>query len=180
MVQTINNHLVINNIYNQMKKRVINLIIIEDDFEVSNKLVEKLLKNYGALVNIRAFNNSEIALEKINIHTDLIIIDTDESEERLKKLEHTIGIVNPKIEILKISSFEDLGFAIDTFIEGVPVENDRKDNAMNRILSGINYVILFPVNFIVREFAVSKYIALFIMTFLTMAIAVVLVMKFVV
>ena len=89
-----------------------------------------------------------------------------------------IKAINPKTEVIMLSSNDDLGLAIESYKKGAIDYVVKGPTAWTRITRQINRIVTAPIRMIVREFGVSKFRAIFLMTFLTMGIVVAAVLYF--
>ena len=77
-----------------------------------------------------------------------------------------------------LSSNEDVGLAIESFKEGAADYIVKGPSAWRKLTDIVNNVFTAPIRMMVREFGVSKYTAIFLLTFITMGIVVALVLNF--
>lgn len=156
-----------------MENEIINLFIIDDD-EFSSKILKKHLNDkFGESINVSTFSSGRSALEKIDHLTTIVILDYYLDGENGNDILKAIKENNPKTEVIMLSSNEDVTIVIESFRKGATdyvVKGEKSSKKITRIIYDI---VAYPVRFIVREFGVSKYLAIFLLTFLTMGIAVV-------
>ncbi|MDP1743951.1 MAG: hypothetical protein Q8L90_00125, partial [Bacteroidota bacterium] len=75
-------------------------------------------------------------------------------------------------EVIMLSNNEDIGLAIETFRAGAKDYVIKGQGSWKKITSLVNLIITEPIRIMVREFGVSKFTAIFLMTFITMGLAV--------
>jgi len=80
----------------------------------------------------------------------------------------TIKSRNPKTEVIMLSGSEDMAVAIDSFRMGAKDYVIKGGNSWNKLTKIVNRIITEPIRIMVREFGVSKYMAIFLLTFVTM------------
>jgi DNA-binding NtrC family response regulator len=161
-----------------MESKKFELFIVDDDQVMAKSLEEHIFKKFGNLFNVSVFNSGALALQKINASTEMVILDYELKGENGNEVLKAIKFKNPKTEVVMLTSNEDISVALESFRKGATDYVIKNDRAWRKITSIIFKVILYPVNFIVREFGVNKYLAIFLMVFLTMGFLVFYIMKF--
>ena len=109
-------------------------------------------------------------------NTDLVILDYFlDGKNGLDVLKELKGI-NPKTEVVMLSIKSDIDLVIETLKNGAKDYAVKGPSSRSRLTGLINQIVTAPIRMIVREFGVSKLLAIFFMTFITMAIVVKLVL----
>ncbi len=155
-----------------MEMQGLNLFIVDD-----NKLMVTGLKNYlqnrfGVSIRISTFMNGESCLEKVDKETHIVILDYFMEGKNGLEILKSIKAINPKTEVIMLSGNEDMALAVETFRAGAKDYVVKGTGSLNKIFKIVNYIITEPIRIMVREFGVSKYMAIFLLTFLTMGLAV--------
>lgn len=155
-----------------METQGINLFIVDD-----NKLMVKGLKNYlqnrfGVSIRISTFMDGESCLKEVNKDTHIVILDYFLGDENGLDILKSIKAINPKTEVIMLSGNEDMALAVETFRAGAKDYVVKGSGSLNKVFKIVNYIITEPIRIMVREFGVSKYMAIFLLTFLTMGLAV--------
>lgn len=161
-----------------MKNTGLNLFIIDDDSSMAIGLQHFLNKRYGLDLNITVFNSGQAALEKINSTTNVVILDYNLKGENGNEVLKTIKAINPKTEIIMLTSNEVISMAIEAFRKGatdVVIKGNYK--AWKRVSLILHKIIIYPVQIMVKEFGVSKYVAIFLLVFIVMGLTVLLILK---
>src|SRR4051812_4884795 len=101
----------------------LNIFIVDD-----NKLMDILLKQYlerkfGPNINISVFYDGESCLAKVDKNTNIVILDyfLDSINKYAKnglEILRSIKKINPKTEVIMLSSNEDKSLANESFREG--------------------------------------------------------------
>jgi len=155
------------------------IIIINSNNGIAEGLKKYLLKKFGGSMSISIFNTGYIALNKINNNTSIVILDNNLPGEKGSDLIIQIKIINPKTEVIMISSNEDVGKAIDAFRKGasnyVVMGNEK---AWKKISSIVLNIVMYPIKLLVQEFGVSKFVAIFLFTFVTVGLIAFFVLKY--
>ena len=71
-----------------------------------------------------------------------------------------------------LSSNESIVLAIESFREGARDFVIKKPGSWQKVTRLVNYIITEPIRYMVREFGVSKFVAIFLLTFVTMGVVV--------
>ena len=163
---------------NKMNTQKLNLFIVDD-----NKLMVTGLKNYlgtkfGSDINISTFYTGESVLKKVDQDTNIVILDYFLGEENGNDVLKAIKKINPKTEVIMLSRNEDIGVAIESFRKGATDYVVKGENSLTKISTLVYGIITYPIRMMVREWGVSRYFAIFIMTFLTMGVVVMLALRF--
>lgn len=154
-----------------------NLFIVEDNPLMAEGLRNFLEKKFGSELHISTFDNGENVLKAINSDTTIVLLDYDLKGERADQLLKAIKVINPKTEVIILSSNEDIGVAIDTFRKGANQFVVKGKNAQETISYQIFKIITFPAQYLVKEFGVNKFLAYFLLTFASVGIVVFIGMK---
>jgi response regulator RpfG family c-di-GMP phosphodiesterase len=157
---------------NKMKNHVINLFIVDDDVLSTTMLKHHLNEKFGTAINISTFTSGKSVLEKIDKYTSIVILDYYLEGENGNDVLKSIKEINPKTEVIMLSSNEDITIAIESFRKGATNYVIKGEKAEKKITHIIYDIIAYPIRFIVREFGVSKFLAIFLLTFFIMGIAV--------
>ena len=161
-----------------MNTQGFNIFIVDDDSLTLIGLRKYLEERFGNSLNISTFHKGESALKKIDENTSIVILDYYLENENGNDILQSIKKINPKTEVIMLSTNENMGIAIDSFRKGATDYVIKGDNGWKRVASRIYKIITYPLNMMVREFGVSKFMAIFLLTFLTMAIVVCLILRF--
>jgi DNA-binding NarL/FixJ family response regulator len=149
-----------------------NLFLLEDNLLSSNRIVDFLEKRFSNSLNISTFIDGENLLRKIDRYTAIVIIDYDLKGERAEVLLHEIKKINPKTEIIILSTDEDIGIAIDAFRSGIKSLIIKGEKAPRELFSVIYKILNYPVKILVEQFGINKILAIFIAYFLIIGIIV--------
>lgn len=166
-----------------MKTQSLNVFILNDDVMVAGKLRRYLKKRFGDRLNISLFFNGKSCLRMLNGQVHLVVLD-----DYLQETTHSgiPGITmlqkvkekDPNTEVVILSSDEDVATAIEAMKLGAKdyIKNDR--SAWQQILSIIDQTIQQPIRYLIAEFGVNVFMAVFFSTFVTMGIITYLALKY--
>jgi DNA-binding NarL/FixJ family response regulator len=155
-----------------METQGLNLFIVDDNKLMVNDLKQYLQNKFGQSVRVSTFYDGKSCLEMVDKKTDVVILDYFlEGESGLDVLK-SIKSINPKTEVIMLSSNEDMGLAIQTFREGAKDYVIKGNGARSKITGLLRLIITEPIRLMVREFGVSKFMATFLFTFVIMGIVV--------
>lgn len=155
-----------------MTKQGMNLFIVDDDKLVVSDLKIYLNYRFGNDLNISSFYDGESCLKKVDKDTDIVILDYSLNGENGVEILKKIKDINPKVEVIILTSHEDISLAIQSFRNGASDYVIKGDGALKKIKKIVYHIITEPIRIIIKEFGVSKYMAIFFLTFVTMGIAV--------
>lgn len=159
-----------------METSKINLFIVDDNRLMVSTLKQYLQNRFGTIMQISTFNDGESCLEKVDSDTQIVILDYHMNGKNGLDILKLIKAINPKTEVIMLSNNEDIGLAIETFRAGAKDYVIKGQGSWQKITSLVNHIITEPIRIMVREFGVSKFTAIFLMTFVTMGLAVFCVM----
>ncbi len=162
-----------------MEAQGLNLFIVDDNTSMVTGLKHYIQSRFGKGVNVSTFNSGEDCLEKVDKNTHIVILDYfmdgKNGLETLKEIKE----INPKTEVIMLSSNEDIGLRIESFKVGARDYVIKGPTSWKKLTMLVNHIITTPIRIIVREFGVSKFVAIFLMTFITMGLVVALVLSFI-
>lgn len=148
------------------------LFIIDDNQLLVADLRIYLENTFGESLTISTFNSGESALRKVDHETNIVILDYDLPGENGNEILKSIKQINPKTEVIMLTSNEDVKTAIDAFRNGATDFVIKGVKAEKKIGSLIYNILTYPIRILTREFGVSKYFAIFILTFVSVGICV--------
>ena len=110
-------------------------------------------------------------MKKVNEDTDIVILDYYLRDEKGTDVLANIKTINPKTKVIMFSSNEDAGAAIESYRKGASDYVLKGEKAWKNICRS-NKIIMYPIYIMVNKFSINKYLAVFLITFITMGIAV--------
>ncbi len=159
-----------------MEPQKINLFIVDDNKLMVADLKHYLQNRFGVSVNISTFENGETCLKKVDKDTNIVILDYFMEGKNGLEVLKLIKEVNPKTEVIMLSSNEDIALAINSFRHGAKDYVVKGQGSWKKITKLVNMIITEPIRLIVQEFGISKFAAIFLLTFVTMGAVVMLVL----
>lgn len=151
---------------------VINLFIVDDNRLMLTDLKNYLQNKFGNTLKISAFIDGETCLEKVDKDTNIVILDYFLDGRNGLEILKLIKAKNPKTEVIMFSCNEDVAVAIETFRAGAKDFVVKGHGSLKKIFKLVDYIITEPIRIMVREFGVTKYTAIFLLTFISMGIVV--------
>src|SRR6185312_8076625 len=121
---------------------------------------------------ISTFNDGESCLEQVNKDTHIVILDHFMKGKNGVEVLKSIKDINPNTEVIMLSNNTDMATAIESFRAGAVDYVVKGPTSWNRVTHLVGQIITAPIRLIVKEFGVSKFVAIFFLTFFTMAIVV--------
>lgn len=164
---------------NIMTTQGLNLFIVDDNLLSLTSLRDYLDIRFGKDLNISTFLSGAKALEKVDKNTGVVILDYDLKGENGNVVLQSIKKINPKTEVIMFSSNEEIGVAIDSLRKGASNYVVKDDTGRRKISNLVLNIITYPVRILVQEFGVTKFVAIFILTFVIMAVVVYLALKYI-
>lgn len=162
-----------------MNTQGLNLFIVDDNALVLSSLRNYLNGRFGKDLNISTFNSGANALQKVDKNTSVVILDYYLEGENGNEILQSIKKINPKTEVIMFSSNEEIGVAIDSFRKGATDYVIKGDNGWKKISHIVLDIITYPVRILVKEFRVTKFVAIFLLTFVVMGAVVYLALKYI-
>jgi DNA-binding NarL/FixJ family response regulator len=153
-----------------MTTQGLNLFIVDDNALVLTSLRSYLDQRFGKDINITTFLTGKHALAKVDANTGVVILDYYLEGENGNDVLQSIKKINPKTEVIIFSSNEEIGVAIDSFRKGASDYVIKGDKAWKKISHLVLNIITYPIRILVQEFKVTKFVAIFLLTFMSMAI----------
>jgi DNA-binding NtrC family response regulator len=160
--------------------KTINLSIIDQNKQLLSNLKHYLETKFGSSIKVSMFEDGETYLKSNNEQTQIVVLNPILRDKEGLEVLKSIKKINPKIEVIILSSDENISNAIELFRSGASdlVINGR--GSWKRIGQLVTHLVTAPIRILVREFKISKYMAIFLLTFCTMGIVVFLVMQFII
>jgi DNA-binding NarL/FixJ family response regulator len=146
-----------------MKAQGINIFLVDDNRLMVTDLKHFLSNRFGTDLNISVFNDGESCIAKIDEDTHIVILDYFLDGKNGLEVLKLIKEINPKTEVIMLSSNEDIVLAIDTFRNGATDYVIKGDGALKKISKLVYHIITEPIR---------KYMAIFLLTFVSMGVVV--------
>lgn len=152
-----------------MTTQGLNLFIVDDNPLVVTGLRNYLNQRFGTNITISTFTTGASALEQIDKNTGIVILDYYLENENGNDVLKSIKKINPKTEVIMLSSNEDIGVAIESFRNGATDYVVKGAKAWDKVISDVYKIITFPVRFIAKELKISKFLAMILLSFVFVA-----------
>lgn len=159
-----------------MNTQILNLFIVDDDKLLVSGLRIHLSKLFGYQINISTFYTGKSALSKLDKTTDIVILDYNLEGEDGNEILNAIKMKSPTTEVIMLSSNENMAIAIESFRKGASEYVFKGANSWSKIADLVERAIFFPVRVLVKELGVSRFVAMFILTFLAVGCVVLIVL----
>lgn len=135
-----------------MENQEINLFIVDDDKLLATSLKYYLQDRFGDDIKTTIFNDGESCLEKINKYTHIVILDYCMDGKNGLEILKLIKSINPKTEVIMLSSNEDMAIAIETFRSGAKDYVAKGVGSWEKITELLKTMIIKPIRIVVRGF----------------------------
>ena len=159
-----------------METQGLNLFIVDDNRSMVFALKHYLTNKFGGKLKITTFYDGESCLKNINEQTDVVILDYNLNGKNGNEILKEIKELNPRIEVIMLSSNENVETAVEAFRLGAKNYVVKNPNSWRKLNLLINTIFMQPMR-LLREFGVAKFINIFILTFITMGALVLLILK---
>jgi two-component system, NtrC family, response regulator AtoC len=157
-----------------METQGLNLFIVDDNKLMVSTLKDYLQNRFGLGIQISTFHDGESCIAKVDKETHIVILDYFMKGKNGLDTLKSIKAINPKTEVIMLSGNEDMALVIDSFRAGANDYVVKGAGAWKKISKTVSHIITAPIRLMVMEFGVSKYFAIFILTFVSMGLVVVL------
>ncbi len=162
-----------------MNSQRLNLFIVNDNPLVVTGLQDYLNDKFGGSLNISAFQSIESVIKMIKMDTDMVILDFVMKDHNADDVLKSIKEINSKTKVILLSSNQDVSMAIESFRNrdtDIVIKGEKAGRKIGYIVSE---AILFPYRIIVKRFGIDKYLAMFLLTFVTMGLVVYFALKYI-
>ncbi len=155
-----------------MQTQGLNLFIVDDNKIMVETMKQYLQSRFGRDINISTFNDGESCLAKVDKDTNIVILDYYMEGKNGLEVLKSIKVINPNTEVIMLSNNENMALAVETFRAGATDYVIKGVNSWGKISKLVNTIVTAPMRLLVDEFGVSKFMAIFLLTFVLMGIVV--------
>jgi DNA-binding NtrC family response regulator len=155
-----------------MKTQELNLYIVDDNKSMVLALEQFLKRQFGEKIRITPFFDGESCLKNINSDTDVVILDYFLGEKNGNEILRSIKEINPQTEVIMLSGNESIETAVESFRLGARNFVMKNEKAWSKISILLDTLVIKPMRYL-WEFRVTKFIAIFAVTFASMGAAVI-------
>ena len=155
-----------------MKTQKLNLFIVDKNKLASEELKKHLQNRFGAGISILTFTDGSKCLEEVENDTNIIILNHSPEDKSGLDLLKAIKTVNPLTEVIMLTEHADIALAVESYQAGAKSLVVKGPGSRNRITSLVTRIIQAPIKLIIRELGLSQRLAMFLMSFLTIGLIV--------
>jgi DNA-binding NarL/FixJ family response regulator len=155
-----------------METKKLNLFIVDDNQLVVADLRYYLGNRFGADIEISTFDNGEDCLALVDKDTHIVILDYYMEGKNGVEVLKSIKAINPETNVIMLSGNEDMAVAIESFRAGAKDFVLKGIGARSKVTMLIYQILTAPLRIMTREFGISRYLSIFLLTFATVGIAV--------
>jgi len=156
----------------------LNLFIVNNDPAIVTTLHNYLEKKFGPIFNVSVFNTGREALEKVDRSTQVVVLDNYLVGENGTDVRKSIKTKNPYARVIMYKSNEDAVHEINRYREITPVnKGEGPGGQWSRIGRPLHRIFTYPIHFLVKEFGVNKFVAIFLLSFITVLLVVYIAMQ---
>ncbi len=160
-----------------METQGMNLFIVDDNRLLVSGLKSYLSNRFGKHLNISTFYSGESCLEKIDQQTNFVILDYFLGGKNGNEILKSIKSINPKTEVIMLSSNENVGTAIESYRAGATDYLVKNDKAWKKLIPHVYKTITEPIRRMGSEYGFMKFAAIFLTTFILIGVTVAVVMQ---
>lgn len=154
-----------------MKAQKLNLFILEQNKVKANNLKSFLFVKFGDRLNITTFQDGQNCLHNLSDETHIVILDYEPDNNEKFEMMRSIKAVSPGIEVIMLTNEES---KIDPISKRVNYYGYilRNNHLMRKLSYTVDKLVREPIRYVIREFGVPTFIAVFFSTFTTMGMVV--------
>lgn len=154
-----------------MKTLKYNLLIASENPLIMSDLANYLQFNFGTELVVFNLTKNDNILDQIKEDTHIVIFDKNLGIDETPNLNELIALSRPNVHLISYSFNEEIKNKIDEF-RNQKIEAQRNlKKSKKQIHSLIHKAAVYPIHFLTEEFRIKKFVAIFILTFLTVGIA---------
>jgi len=157
-----------------METQTKELFIVEADDAVVSELKHLIKAKFGASIHISTFKDGESCLNKIDDATDIVLLDHKLNGHSGLDILKSIKDKNANTEVIVLSEHKDIEEAVELIDAGALGYLAAEESSERTLAELITYILMTPVRLLTKEFGLSKYIAMIVVTFIAV-LAVVLI-----
>lgn len=160
-----------------MNTLAMNLFIVDNSKENVSSLKQHLNQRFGMNINISEFYTGESCLEKIDKHTDFVILAYYLNGKNGNEILERIRKINPNTTVVMLTSNEDVAAIIESFQKGATDYIIKDIYAWKKLVPHIYRKITEPIRRLGNEYGFPKFLTIFFGSFILMGIVVYFVLK---
>lgn len=155
-----------------MKTQGLNIFIVDQNKTAGDELKKHLLEKFGKGIIITTFTDGKSCLEEVESDTHLVILNgTPDDRESLAILK-SIKEANHDTEVVILSDHRDIEMAVESFRAGAKTVILKDEEAETKVSNLVKTFFMAPIKIIVKELGLSQRLAVFLMSFLTVGVIV--------
>ncbi len=135
-----------------METQGINLFIVDDNRLFASDLKIFLQNRFGSDLIITTFDDGDSCLKNIDCSIHIVILDYFMKGKNGLEILKAIKSINPKTEVIMLSTNEDVAIAVETFRAGARDYVIKGDGAWKKVMKIVDIIITKPIRVIVKGF----------------------------
>jgi|SRR6185437_9033741 len=155
-----------------MKTPSLNLFIVDDNMSTLTEMKNSLFNQFGEGIKILTFNSSKSCLEKVDEHTNIVVLNNRINGENGGEVLKSIKETNPETEVILLAEEEDIVSAVNAYRAGAKAVVIKGSSAGKKIGALVARIFTAPIRIIQRELGLSERVAVFMMSFFTVFVVV--------
>lgn len=153
-----------------MNTQAMNLFIVDSNKQQADRLERSLYNRFGTSLNISTFYAGEICLEKVDENTHFVVLSYFFSGANGNEILKSIKAINPKTEVIMLSSNEKIITIIESYRQGATDYIIKDENAWRKLVPHVYRKISEPIRRLGREYGAKAYLAMFLIAFVAVGV----------
>jgi DNA-binding NarL/FixJ family response regulator len=155
-----------------MKKKELNLFIVEDNLIAGMALEDHLVKRFGGCIHVSTFKDDESCLEEIDSNTHLVILNHSLEASKGIEVLKSIKEINANTKVIMLSDKEDIALAVESFQAKANHTVVNGTGSRKKVSVMVKRILMAPIRIIVIELGLSQRLAMFLLSFVTVGVVV--------
>lgn len=155
-----------------METQTKELFIVEANDAIESDLKKLLQTKFGDNVHISTFKDGESCLAKVDKDTSIVLLDHKLNGHSGLDILKSIKAKNSATEVILLSEHKDIEEALESIDAGALGYLAGEESSKRTLAELVAYILMTPVRLLTKEFGLSKYIAMIVVTFIAVALVV--------
>jgi DNA-binding NtrC family response regulator len=161
-----------------METQKLNVYIVDDNKMMAGSLRKYLKNRFGEKAEISLYFSGESCLKMMHENVNMVILDYYLNEKG-KASKNGVEILKsikdrfPNTEVIMHTSNEDVAVAIEAMRVGASDYVVKGQNSWKKLQQLIERTVTQPIRTLVAEFGVTKFMGIFVLTFVVMGAVVI-------
>ena len=145
------------------------IFVVINNVSVLTDLYKYLREEFNQRFTILTFKTINETVPHLDKNPDIVVLDNALQNENISEFQELIENKNPQVRVLMLSSHQQVGNALNESLNK-PTPEVEPEKPRRNFFSLLYQAAVYPIQLLTREFKVSKFVAIFILTFTTVGI----------